>query len=202
MLVLNRRGGESIVIDHGIEVMVLSVSDRKVWLGIEAPDLSVPVRLSAVALSDKAVRIEIGAPRRVAVDDEIRIEVASSTHPSFASHGVVGFTRLIGQSITVTPCIGDGDAGSATSSDVKIGVASLAKGNPSLSIEGPRIGTGVRVTVVRQTGSYVRIGVEAPGRRVYRKELWEEVVSANRVAAAAEDLSSLREVGSRGRAVV
>ena len=38
MLVLSRRGGEAIVIDGGIRVVVLSVDKRGVRLGIEAPE--------------------------------------------------------------------------------------------------------------------------------------------------------------------
>lgn len=38
MLVLSRRGGEAILIDGGIRIVVLSVDKRGVRLGIEAPE--------------------------------------------------------------------------------------------------------------------------------------------------------------------
>jgi sRNA-binding carbon storage regulator CsrA len=181
MLVLNRRPGESIVIEHGVQVSVLSVTDRKVWLCIEAPGVDPPVRVSATALSDTEARIEIGAPVSMSLEDgQARVEVARPGHPAIRAQATVGLNRRIGESVAV------GDA-------LRVGLGSLAKGNPSLTIEGPSIADGLRITLIRPVGSYVRIGVEAPDRRVYRKELWEDVMAANRAAAGEGELSALLE---------
>ncbi len=179
MLVLNRRPGESIVIEHGVQVSVLSVTDRKVWLSIEAPGVDPPVRVSATAVSDTEARIEIGAPVSMSVDDNgVRVEVAHPGHAAVRAQATVGLNRRIGESITV------GDA-------LRVGLGSLAKGNPTLTIDGPEIAEGLRVTLIRPVGSYVRVGVEAPDRRVYRKELWADVMAANRAAAGDGELSAL-----------
>lgn len=179
MLVLNRRPGESIVIEHGVQVSVLSVSDRKVWLCIEAPGVDPPVRVSASAVSDTEARIEIGAPVSISLEDGLaRVEVARPGHPAIHAQATVGLNRRIGESVAV------GDT-------LRVGLGSLAKGNPSLTIEGPTIADGLRITLIRPVGSYVRIGVEAPDRRVYRKELWDDVMAANRAAAGDGELSAL-----------
>ncbi|MGH9082841.1 MAG: carbon storage regulator [Acidimicrobiales bacterium] len=180
MLVLNRRPGESIVIEQGIHLTVLSVTDHRAWLGIEAPGVDPPVRVSATAVSEDGARLEIGAPTSIAVDgDDVRVEVGGEGHPSLATQATFSLARRVGQSLAV----GDG---------LRVGIGSVAKGNPCLTIEGPSFGSGVRITLIRPAGSYVRIGVEAPDRRVYRKELWDDVVAANRAAAGeGDDLSSL-----------
>lgn len=179
MLVLNRRPGESIVIEHGVQVSVLSVTDRKVWLCIEAPGVDPPVRVSATAVSDTEARIEIGAPVSMTLEEgHVRVDVAQPGHPAMHAQATVGLNRRIGETVAV------GDA-------LRVGLGSLAKGNPSLTIEGPNIADGLRITLIRPVGNYVRIGVEAPDRRVYRKELWEDVMAANRAAAGEGDLSAL-----------
>lgn len=180
MLVLNRRPGESIVIEHGIHLTVLSVTDRKVWLFLEAPGVDPPVRVSATAVSDEEARLEIGAPAAIAVDgDQITVEVGGEGHPAMATQATFSLNRSVGQSVAV----GDG---------LRLGIGSVAKGNPCITIEGPSIGSGLRITLIRPAGSYVRIGVEAPERRVYRKELWDDMVAANQAAAGEDDdLSSL-----------
>ena len=61
------------------------------------------------------------------------------------------------------------------------------KQNQSIVINGD-----IRITVVSIRGNQVRIGVEAPERRVYRKELWDDMVAANKAAAGeGDDLTSL-----------
>ncbi|MGH9088509.1 MAG: carbon storage regulator [Acidimicrobiales bacterium] len=180
MLVLNRRPGESIIIEHGINLTVLSVTDRKVWLCIEAPGVEPPVRVSASAVSDDAARLEVGAPTAITMDgDRIAVAVGGEGHPALSAQATFSLNRSVGQSVTV----GDG---------LVVGIGSVAKGNPCVTLEGPKIGTGLRITLIRPAGSYVRIGVEAPDRRVYRKELWDDMVAANKAAAGEDDdLSSL-----------
>ena len=180
MLVLNRRPGESIVIERGIHLTVLSVTDRKVWLCIEAPGVEPPVRVSATAISEEEARLEIGAPTALGLHgDDIRVEVGGEGHPALATQATFSLNRTVGQSLSV----GDG---------LQVGIGSVAKGNPCITLDGPTIGSGVRITLIRPAGSYVRIGVEAPDRRVYRKELWDDMVTANQAAAGEDDdLSSL-----------
>ncbi len=180
MLVLNRRPGESIVIEHGIQLTVLSVTDRKVWLGIEAPGVDPAVRVSATAISEDVARLEIGAPRSVSMEgDRISVQVGGEGHPAIGAQATFSVNRTVGQSLDV----GDG---------LQVGVGSVAKGNPCITLESPSIGSGLRITLIRPAGSYVRIGVEAPERRVYRKELWDDMVAANKAAAGeGDDLTSL-----------
>jgi sRNA-binding carbon storage regulator CsrA len=179
MLVLNRRPGESIIIEHGIDLSLLSTEGHKVWLGVTVPGITSSVRLSPAAASASDVRLEIAAPLTVRVEEErAYVEVAPLGHPSHDCRTTFALHRKVGQSI---------DFGA----ELSVRVSSLARGNPSLALEGPTIGTGLVVTVIRQVGSYVRIGIDAPGRRVYRKEIWDQVVEENR-AAAAGDLAALR----------
>lgn len=178
MLVLNRRPGESIIIERDISVRVDSASDRKAWLCVEAPGVDTPVRLAASVVAEDEVRFEVGAPASVSFDaDGVRVEVGDASHPASAAQATIALNLRAGQSVA----IGDG---------LRVGIGPMNRSNPCVSLEGPLMGSDVRITVIRQVGSYVRLGVDAPGRRVYRKELWDEVVGANQ-AAAGEDLSAL-----------
>jgi|HubBroStandDraft_6_1064221.scaffolds.fasta_scaffold400432_3 sRNA-binding carbon storage regulator CsrA len=180
MLVLNRRPGESIVVEGGIDVTVSSVVDRKVHLRVTAPGLDQPLRLSSTALSGDEVRLEVGSPTSVRIDaDEVQVDVAGDDEPAVAVDAMLSLVRRIGESVT----IGDG---------LTVTVSAVSKGNPCLDITGPAIGFSVTVTVLRTMGSYVRVGIDAPAdRRVFRKELWDDVAAANRAAAddAADDVT-------------
>ncbi len=180
MLVLNRRPGESIVVEGGIDVTVSSVVDRKVHLRVTAPGLDQPLRLSSTALSGDEVRLEVGSPTSVRIDaDEVQVDVAGDDEPAVAVDAMLSLVRRIGESVT----IGDG---------LTVTVSAVSKGNPCLDITGPAIGFSVTVTVLRTRGSYVRVGIDAPAdRRVFRKELWDDVAAANRAAAddAADDVT-------------
>jgi carbon storage regulator len=65
------------------------------------------------------------------------------------------------------------------------------------------IGDDIIVKVIEVRGDVVRIGVEAPSSvRIYREELYRELVEANRAAAAAgpqEELSALLAQAARRR---
>ena len=99
--------------------------------------------------------------------------------PALAAQATFSLNRRVGQAVSV----GDG---------LRLGIGSVAKGNPCITIEGVTIGDGLRITLIRPAGSYVRIGVEAPGRRVYRRELWDDMVASNKAAAGEDDdLSAL-----------
>ncbi len=186
MLVLNRRPDESIVVEGGIHVTVSSVVDRKVHLRITAPGLDQPLRLSSAAISTEEVRVEVGSPTSVRITtDDVRVDVAGDDEPAVAVDAMLSVVRRIGESVT----IGDG---------LTVTVAAISKGNPCLAITGPAIGFSVTITVLRTMGSYVRVGIDAPAdRRVFRKELWEDVAAANREAAGdlTGDLAAL--VGDR-----
>ncbi len=209
MLVLNRRPGESIVVEHGIRLTVLSVADHKVWLVLEAPGLRGPVHLSAAVLSEHEVRLEVGAPSAARIGDGgVCLELSPGTRGDRPAEATLSLLRQVGTSVAVVedvdaagapagvPPAGEvatGD-GAAAGERLRITVASVAKGNPCLRLTGPSIGFPLDVTVLRAVGSYVRVGIDAPAeRRVYRKELWDDMVAANRAAAGGEgdDLSAL-----------
>ena len=179
MLVLNRRAGEWILVEEGIRLGVLAVGERKAWLAIGVPGVEHPVRVALSALSAGTARLEIGAPISARFDGEdICVEVAGPGHAAVRTQATVAFDRKVAEHVRVGEVL-------------RLGVGPMPKGSPCLTVEGPHIGTGLAITVIRRVGSYVRLGLEAPGRRVYRQELWEEVVAANRAAAAGDDVSVL-----------
>ena len=52
------------------------------------------------------------------------------------------------------------------------------------SDEALRIGDDIRITVTEIKGNQVRLGIEAPeSSRIYREEVYEKVVSENRLSA-------------------
>jgi sRNA-binding carbon storage regulator CsrA len=59
--------------------------------------------------------------------------------------------------------------------DLWVAIASISKGNPCVTFGGKAIGDPFSITLIRPAGSYVRLGVDAPNRRVYREELWDFV---------------------------
>jgi carbon storage regulator len=64
------------------------------------------------------------------------------------------------------------------------------------------IGDDIIVKVVEVRGDVVRLGVEAPAAvRIYREELYRELVEANRAAAAGphEELSTLLSAAAQSR---
>ena len=64
------------------------------------------------------------------------------------------------------------------------------------------IGDEIVVKVVEVRGDVVRLGVEAPAAvRIYREELYQELVAANRAAAAGsqEELSALLSEAAKNR---
>jgi sRNA-binding carbon storage regulator CsrA len=163
MLVLNRRPGESIVIEPDLRVTVLSVSDRRVWIGIRAESSFPELRVSATAVSAHEARLEIVPLSSVRFDgDRVRITTAAEGESASAVHAGLAVDRRPGERVE----IGD---------DLWVAVSSISKGNPSITFGGGAIGDEFSITLIRPAGSYVRLGVDAPNRRVYREELWEVV---------------------------
>jgi sRNA-binding carbon storage regulator CsrA len=158
MLVLNRRPGESVIIEPDVHVTVLSVADRRVRISLRAPRVP-PLDISAVVVSGEAARLEIGPLASVAFDgDAVRVEIAD-VGAAADVQAALAVNRSTGERVEV------GD-------DAWVAVASVSKGNPCVAFGGDAIGEEVRITLIRPAGSYVRLGVEAPNRRVYREELW------------------------------
>lgn len=166
MLVLNRRPGESIIIEPDFHVTVLSVTDRRVWIGIRSSGTVPSLRVSATVVSASEARLEIGPLSSVTFDlDTVRVATAPEAHPGHSSQAGLAINRKLGQHVEV-------------GSDLWISVASVSKGNPCISFGGPAVGEEFSVTLIRPSGNYVRLGVDAPSRRVYREELWEAVQSS------------------------
>jgi sRNA-binding carbon storage regulator CsrA len=171
VLVLNRRSGESIVIEGDVHLDVVAIMGRNAWLSIVAPGLDTPVHFCATTAGDDVVRIEIARPVSFAFDlDGPHVEVAEAGQPADVMNSVVGLDLRVGEFVAV----GDG---------LRLGAGSTTKGNATVVLCGPRIGAAFRVTLIRLMGSHVRLGIDAPDRRVFRKELWEGVVEANQAAA-------------------
>lgn len=179
MLVLNRRAGESIVVEDGIFLGVARIEEKNVWLSVEVPGVAHPVHLSARSLSPTEARVEIAAPRRARVDgDGVHVELADPGDPSLGARATLSANRRVTERIFVEGVL-------------EVGVGPMPKGGACLVLGGRQIGQTFAVTVIRQVGSYARIGLDAPGRRVYRRELWDEIVAANRASASNGVLSRL-----------
>ncbi|MGH8989696.1 MAG: carbon storage regulator [Acidimicrobiales bacterium] len=163
MLVLNRRPGESIVIEPDLRVTVLSVTDRRVWIGMCASGSLRDLRVSATVVSPSEARLEIVPMSSVQFHgDRVRITAPAGEDPASAARAGLAIDRHPGERVE----IGD---------DLWVAITSISKGNPTLTFGGSAIGDELSVTLIRPAGSYVRIGVDAPNRRVYREELWDAV---------------------------
>ncbi len=175
MLVLNRRPGESILVEGGLVLSVLRVANQVVWLKIAGETIAPPVLLGVTAVSHEELRLEIGAPLRAWVDEDgVRVEVASGGHLSVVKHATLSFLCRPGHVARV----GEG---------LELWVEPTERGHPALTLAGPAVGAQVRLAMIRLTKACARIGVDAPGLRVHRKELWEELVAANTAAAGTSD---------------
>ncbi|HVC13845.1 MAG TPA: carbon storage regulator [Acidimicrobiales bacterium] len=170
MLVLNRRPGETIVIEPDLRVTVLSVADRRVWIGLRSsafPEL----RVSATAVSTTEARLEIVPISSVEFDGtRVRVTTAGDGDAAMAAHAGLALDRRPGERVEV----GDG---------LWVAIASISKGNPAVTLGGQAIGEAVSITLIRPAGNYVRLGVDAPNRRVYREELWDVVQAVAPVPA-------------------
>lgn len=163
MLVLNRRPGESIIIEPDIRATVLSVGDGRAWIGFHAPGILPDLRLTATVVSPEEARLEIGPLVSLEFGgDGVHMQSAPPSHPAAEMQAGISLCRGVGQRIDID----DG---------LWLEVGSLPKGNPSIAFGGLDVGEPFTIAIIRPAGSYVRIGVEAPGRRVYREELWETV---------------------------
>ena len=189
MLVLNRRPGESIHVEGDIDISVLRATHESVWLRIAGERIAPSVLLGVTALSPVELRLELGAPLRAWVDDhEVRIEVAGHGHLSAVTHATFSFLCRPGQAARV----GEG---------LELGVEPTEHGHPCLLLGGEAVGASLRIALIRMAKSCVRLGIDAPGLRVHRKELWEALVAANTAAAGtAGDLSDAQPgiTGPRG----
>ena len=188
MLVLNRRPGESIYVEGDIDISVLRATHQAVWLRIGGERIAPSVILGATALSAEELRLEVGAPLRAWVGDhEVRIEVASRGHLSVEKHATFSFHCRPGQVAKV----GEG---------LELGVGPTERGHPCLTLGGEAVGAQLRLALIRLARSCVRLGIDAPGLRVYRKELWEALVAANTAAAGTGgDLSDAQSRLTRSR---
>jgi sRNA-binding carbon storage regulator CsrA len=162
MLVLNRRPGESIIIEPGLVVTVLSVAERRVWIAVDGPGLPA-LRACAVATGATSARLEVGPVAAVSYEGEsVSVAIATGDHPAVAPVATLALSRNPGERILLDQ-------------QAWVGIASVAKGNPCLELGGADLDPEVRITLIRPAGNYVRLGVDAPERRVYRRELWESV---------------------------
>jgi sRNA-binding carbon storage regulator CsrA len=175
MLVLNRRPGESIIIEPDLRMTVLSLADRRVWIGLSAPGAFPELRVAASVVSAQEVRLEIVPTSSIVIEEgRVRVRAAPEGTAATAVRAGLAVDRKPGESIEV------GD-------DLWISVASISNGNPSLEFGGKAIGDAFSVTLIRPAGSYVRLGVDAPNRRVYREELWDVVGAPSDDGVLVED---------------
>lgn len=168
MLVLRRRSQEVIVFEGGLSVTVLDVTDHRAWLGFEAPSIPSVVAISSQVLDTERAQIGVRSPSSLVTTGR-RTTVALTPGPP-DPNAVLQLTRHVGDEIA---CEG-----------ITFTVASIANARVSLSLEVACIGRPVAVSVHSISGLEARIGIDAPDDlRVYRKELWLELLDANRGAA-------------------
>jgi sRNA-binding carbon storage regulator CsrA len=178
MLVLNRRPGESIVIEPDLRLTVLSVIDRRVWIGMTASGTCGELRVSATVVSPTEARLEIVPMSSVEFEgDRVRITTDGDQGAASAARVGLAIDRAPGERVEV------GD-------DLWVEVASISKGNPTITFGGSAIGDELSITLIRPAGSYVRLGVDAPNRRVYREELWDAVQASEDPRAAVGPLAA------------
>lgn len=79
MLVLGRKVGEAILVDHDVRIVVLSVDRRGVRLGIEAPATRPVLREELV--------LEVATENRRAAEAGLPAALADSLSPAFSGPG-------------------------------------------------------------------------------------------------------------------
>lgn len=175
MLVLNRHFGESIIIEGGVTITVLSAENRTVWLRVAGEKLSPSLLVGACCTSSVSMRLSIGAPLSMVIDEPgVRVQLAGQDHPSRRSQAVVSFYRTSGEEVLL-------------SNGAVLRVKGTEHEHPNLVLSGDPLGGEISLAFIRPVGSWIRLGVDAPQRRVYRKELWEEIVASNSAALDEED---------------
>ncbi len=183
MLVLNRRPGESIVIEPDLRVTVLSVTDRRVWVGVSVAGACGHLRVCATVLSLNEARLEIVPMSSVSFDGEhVRIATAGEHDAANASRAGLAIDRKPGERVE----IGD---------HLWVAIGSISKGNPTITFGGTAVGDEFSITLIRPAGSYVRLGVDAPERRVYREELWDAVQASGATREAGQVRSPAAAAG-------
>lgn len=181
MLVLNRRSGESIIIEPDVRAMVLSIEEGRVWFQLHGLGTVSDLRLSATVVSVAEARLEIGPLVSVDFDAAgVRLRSAPTSHPAAAMQAGLSISRRVGERVEIDD-------------EVWIEIGTLPKGNPSVAFGGVGVGEPFTLAVIRPSGSYVRIGVDAPNRRVYREELWDAVRMTKQDAGAEVPAETLAE---------
>ena len=154
MLVLRRRSNEAIVFEGGLSVTVVSLVDRRAWLGFEGPDIARARRARRVlAAADEEVCLGIRSPASV----EHRGRVTSVTvAPSPEGHegrddAVLLLRRRPGESLEVNGL------------SVSTSVSPAGEGHIAhLHVRTPRLADTISLSVLSASGVEARIGVRRP----------------------------------------
>lgn len=170
MLVLRRRAGEVIVFDGGLNLTVQAIAQHRAWLCFEAPSITNPVVISAFDADDERCLVAVASPTAIEYDEgTISVRTAPKGTAPPEAHVVVPLH--LGDRLGL-----DG---------ISFSLSGLAQNRPTLTIEVACLASPVGFSVHSITGAEARIGIEASDDvRVYRKELWLELLGANQAAAA------------------
>lgn len=182
MLVLRRRANEVIVFDGGLSLTVLEIASHRAWLGFEAPSLGGVVALASLEVDADGALVAVRSPTSVEYEDGVTTIGLAESNLARAAHLAL---RL-----------GVGDE--LVFKGMRVVLAGVEHERATLTIEVEGMAGPIAVSVHAITGAEVRLGIDAPDDvRVYRKELWLDLLGANQAAAAwsSGDLDGLLGTG-------
>ncbi len=160
MLVLNRRPGGSIIIDPDIKLTVLSVVDHQVRIGLRSARVDPMLCVRAAVVAPTTVRVELGPMAAVSVEgDTVQVTLPERDRRVLRPDAVLAIDRQSGERIEI-------------GGELWVSPSVTSDGFPCLTYGGRVIGERFSITAIRPQGGGVRLGIDAPARKVVREEIW------------------------------
>jgi len=173
MFVIRRREAEAIMFEGGLTVTVDAIAERAAWLRFESPEI--PGSLVVAVLEAAPARLCVG----VAAPESLKVSAGGSTTSVTVAPGeapgppgrVLLVNAVPGQRIEF-----DG---------LTLGVVPSGTAKPALlAVETPALGGQVELAIITVSKFDVTVGISAPpDLRVYRLEVWRQLLEANQAAA-------------------
>jgi len=190
MFVIRRHAGEAVMFEGGLAVTVHAIVDRAAWLAFTSPDIAGAVVVAVVAADPERLCVAVAGPEGLtpSADGRTTTVAVSAEVAGPAADRVLLVGVSPGQRIEF-----DG---------LSLGAAPSGSDKPALlAVEAPALGGPVELAIITVSKFDATIGVAAPpDLRVYRLEVWEQLLEANRAAAGWEagDLAALARGGPAG----